>query len=318
MKRWVLVVLFALFLLSISAIGLSCASRVVIIGGGSNVVREPLPTVDTKSPSHPNPLDPSQYEHPNLPTSPHNPSTSSSSTNSYTNASSSPSLRFSMTSWVAGSSIDSSSRGAGFSEWKYLNDGDDFKAKLTSSALYGNLDESRVIRFSKDQQASDTLNETTAVMLLQDQIKFLGNFYNELGIYSNNGDVVRNSFTAGAISKNSTYYGGFDDYRMTDENETGHFRKSTIYNLDSRSVGIANLALISESKNDTYEISEQYSGSIALAIKFKNDLNVTYDREKDEWLPCCNSGLADMQGQDRQYYNASKIFDCTCIQPPAT
>jgi hypothetical protein len=222
-----------------------------------------------------------------------------------------------MNSRVVGSSIGGPSRGAGFSEWRYLIGDDDFKARQTSSALYGNLDESRVIRVSKDQQASDILNVSTAVMLSQDQIKFVGKSYNDLAIYSNKGDVVRNSFSAGAISKNSTYIGGFEDYRMSDENETGHFRKSTIYNLDSRSVGITNLALISESENNTYEISEQYSGEIALAIKFKNNLNVTYDREKDEWLPCCNSGLADIQGQDRQYYNASKIFDCTCIQPLA-
>ena len=264
MAKWVLGVLFAVFLIFISVIGLSCANRVVIIGGGSNVISEPLPTIDTKPTSHPNPLDPRQYELPNLPIIPHSSSTNPSSMNNYTNENSSPSLVFSMTSRVVGSSIGSPSRGAGFSVWKYLKGDDDFKAKQTSSALYGNLDESSVIRLSKNQGASDILKKSAAVILSQDQIKFLGNSYNDLAIYSNKGDVVRNSFSSGAISKNSTYFGGFEDYRMSDENETGHFRKSTIYNLDSRSVGIANLALTSE--NDTYEISEQYSGEIALYL----------------------------------------------------
>jgi hypothetical protein len=294
-------------LLNILIIGLSCGGRVVVIGGGSEG-SGPIPTTDLGPSSLPSPRDPSQYEPPNLPALPNsgstNSSTSSTSTIIGTNQSVTRTLEFSMTSRVVGSSTNSPGRSEGFSEWKSLNSDEGFKARQASSALYGNLDETRIIKFDRDQGADSTgASVAYAAMLSQDQIRFLGNSYNDRVSYLNKGDIIRNSFTGGAISKNSTYIGAFEDYNMSDWNETGHFRKTTMYNLDSRNVGITNLDLISGSEVNSTEISEQYSGEIALRINFKNNFNRTYTREQDDWIPCCQGDLASTQEQSREYGN---------------
>ena len=294
--------LFAAQLFCILIIGLSCGGTVVVIGGGSDGSGT-IPTIDTTTPSSTSPRDPSVYEPPNLPTLPRSEGSPESS-NSSSNESGSGTLEFSMISRVVGSSTNSTARGAGFSEWKRLKGDDDFEIKQASSAIYGTLDASKIIKFSKDSQESDTENVSFAVMLSQDQIRFLGNSYNDRASYLNRGDLIRNSFSAGAISKNSTYIGGFEDYNMSDWNETGRSKRTTIYNLDSRSVGISNFDLVSGSGNNStnsIEISEQYSGEIALRINFKNIFNLTYTRDKDDWLPCCDGGLAIPLSADESF-----------------
>ena len=305
--------IFVVLLLNILIIGLSCGGRVVVIGGGSDG-NGPIPTIDLGPSSLPSPRDPSQYEPPNLPAL-HNsgsPKSSTSSTINGTNQSAIHTLEFSMTSRVVGSSTNSPGRSEGFSEWRCLDSDEGFKAKQASSALYGNLDETRVIKFDRDQGADSTESVAYAAMLSQDQIRFLGNSYNDRVSYLNKGDIIRNSFTGGAISKNSTYLGAFDDYNMSDLNETGHFRKTTMYNLDSRNVGITNLDLISGSEVNSTEISEQYSGEIALRINFKNNFNRTYMRDQDDWIPCCQGDLASTQEQGREYGNITNTPDCIC------
>ena len=305
--------IFVVLLLNILIIGLSCGGRVVVIGGGSDG-NGPIPTIDLGPSSLPSPRDPSQYEPPNLPAL-HNSGSSKSSTSSTingTNQSAIHTLEFSMTSRVVGSSTNSPGRSEGFSEWRCLDSDEGFKAKQASSALYGNLDETRIIKFGRDQGANDIESSSYAAMLSQDQIRFLGNSYNDRVSYLNKGDIIRNSFTGGAISKNSTYLGTFDDYNMSDLNETGHFRKTTMYNLDSRNVGITNLDLISGSEVNSTEISEQYSGEIALRINFKNNFNRTYMRDQDDWIPCCQGDLASTQEQSREYGNITNTPDCIC------
>ena len=306
--------LFVVLLLNILIIGLSCGGRVVVIGGGSEG-SGPIPTTDLGPSSLPSPRDPSQYEPPNLPALPNSGSTNSSTSSTIigTNQSVTHTLEFSMTSRVVGSSTNSPGRSEGFSEWKSLNSDEGFKARQASSALYGNLDETRIIKFDRDQGADSTgASVAYAAMLSQDQIRFLGNSYNDRVSYLNKGDIIRNSFTGGAISKNSTYIGAFEDYNMSDWNETGHFRKTTMYNLDSRNVGITNLDLISGSEVNSTEISEQYSGEIALRINFKNNFNRTYTRDQDDWIPCCQGDLASTQEQGREYGNITNIPDCIC------
>ena len=305
--------LVVVLLLNILIIGLSCGDRVVVIGGGSDG-SGPIPTTDLGPSSLPSPRDPSQYEPPNLPAL-HNsgsPNSSTSSTIIGTNQSVTRTLEFSMTSRVVGSSTNSPGRSEGFSEWKCLSSDEGFKAKQASSALYGNLDETRIIKFDRDQGADDIESKAYAVLLSQEQIRFLGNSYNDRVSYLNKGDIIRNSFTGGATSKNSTYIGAFDDYSTSDMNETGHFRKNTMYNLDSRNVGITNLDLIAGSEVNSTEISEQYSGEIALRLNFKNNFNRTYMRDQDDWLPCCQGDLASTQEEGREYGNIANIPDCIC------
>lgn len=311
-------ILLVVLLLIFTGFGISHASNVEVIGGGSDEGGT-IPTINPRQVSLPSPRDPSQYDHPKVPILPNPSDSSNKSGSNYLNVTSSPTIQFRMTSNVKGSSIGSPARGAGFSQWRYMQDGDGLlKAKQTSSALYGNLDETRQIVFLNDKQESSTENISTALILSQDQIRFFGASYRDNVNYLNEGDLVRNSFESGNISKNSTYLGWFEDYNMNDENETGHLRTSTLYNINSINVGISNLDLISRSENGSTEIftSEQYTGEIALRINFRNNLNMTFIREKDNWLPCGYSGFVDMYGKDRGYSNASNIFDCTCSKLP--
>ena len=38
---------------------------------------------------------------------------------------------------------------------------------------------------------------------------------------------------------------------------------------------------------------------------------------KDDWLPCCTGGFADMNYLDKKpFKSATGIFDCTCFKVP--
>ena len=258
--------LFVVLLFNI-LIGLSSGGSVVVVGGGSDK-NGALPTTYSGLSSLSSSRDPSQYEPPNLPDSVYSStssSSSSSSTDNETSSGHSPRLNFSMTSKVVGSSTNHG-RGAGFSEWRVLEGDNGFNAKQSSNALYGNLDENRIIKFNKNSAAADTdAGETYtfkyAAMLLQDQVRFLGNSYNDRVNYFNKGELISNSFTTGAISKNSTYIGAFVNYNLSEgsASKLGYFRKTTKFYLDSKNVGIANLDLITGSEDNSTEISEQYS-----------------------------------------------------------
>jgi len=315
MKCWVVSILFVALLLYVQIVGLTCGSSVVVTGGGADA-NGPSPTIDSKSPSLPHSGDPSQYETPITPTIPNSSSTTSSATsNSTFSGGGLSTINFIMDSKVVGTSNKGPS--SGFSEWRYINDLNGLKAKQASNALYGHLDESRNIIFLKYNSQSTSQNASSSAILLKDQIQFVGSSYNDRMISLNEGDQIENTFTSGAISKNSTYLGLYDIYNYNDELAKGSFNKTTIYRLDTRNVGITKLDLMLKSNDNHTTISEEYAGEIAIRMNINSSLRSHWVSEPDHWLPCCSGGFAGMNLFDQKpFQSAKRIFDCTCSTVP--
>jgi len=316
MSRGMVGICLLALLFSVTFVGISGGSTIEVVGGGGGSDGSgPIPTINTRPASWPSPRDPIQYEPPSIPIIPNPSDSSNESEGSYFIEASAPTIQFSMTSNVTGTSLGGPASGAAFSQWSCLQDNDgSLRAKKTSSALHGSIDEARQIVFLADIQETSTEYLNTALMLSRDQIRFSGSSYRDRVNYLNEGDLVRTSFESSNISKDSTYVSWFENYSMDDSNETGHLRMSTLYNLDLKNAGVANLDLISRSENSSQEIvsSQQYIGDIAIRLDFKNSINSTFIREEDDWLPCCYRGFPDTYWENRKYPNISDIFDCTC------
>ena len=320
MNRGMVGIFLLALLFSVTFAGISSGSAINVVGGsGGSDGSGSIPTINPRPASWPSPRDPIQYDPPNIPIIPDPSDSSNESEGIDFIETSSPTIQFSMTSNVTGTSRGGPARGAAFSQWSCLQDNDgSLRAKKTSSALYGSIDEARQIVFLSDIQETSTEYLNTALMLSRDQVRFSGSSYRERVNYLNEGDLVRPSFESSNISKDSTYISWFENYSMMDDsNETGHLRMSTLYNLDLKNAGITNLDLISRSENSSQEIvtSQQYIGDIAIRLNFKNTVNRTFNREKDDWLPCCYGRFPDTYWQNRKYSNISDIFDCKCGSP---
>jgi hypothetical protein len=291
MKRrvWALLLLILInayiFPLSIGSVVKIGGEDVISVPGG------PAPIIDVTNPTIPSPQDPSKYEVPIPPTitpiDGGSPSSNSNASTASTNANGTAALKFNMISSVSGSSL--SKNGIFFSEWRYLNDGDqEFNAKQSSSARNGTLSESKDISFYRDLLGDTSENARTSLLAFRDQIRFTGRSYEEKAQYLNKGDLVRNSFSSGDISKNSAYVGRFEDHKKYDypSNES-YFNQSTRFLLSTVNVGITRLDLRSANSSNSAGISEMFQGAIALNINFNSSLRYADKNKSSYLLPCC-------------------------------
>ena len=230
-----------------------------------------------------------------------------------------PTIKFSMASNVFGrleKSLNYTQLPAFFSEWRCIEDHNGLFAKQSSSAITGDLIKSIRLNFTTSGTSSSTESSEISVLYFQDSIKFDGLSFNDRVNYLNKGDAVRNSFTSRNISKNSIYFGGFEDHQLDDDNVSfSSFNKTTIYRLGTRNNGTIKLDLVS-SPNDNYSrnnspvISEEYTGEIAMDINFNNSLRSISKKNYYPWLPCCNTS-SDAGKQDQEYFDIAAIFDST-------
>jgi hypothetical protein len=70
--------------------------------------------------------------------------------------------------------------------------------------------------------------------------------------------------------------------------------------------------LLIEKSDPLIEIDEVYIGNFHLNKSINLTASVSDDDEDDEWLPCCNQSIDDIEGKGIWYKGITGIFDCTC------
>ncbi len=70
-------------------------------------------------------------------------------------------------------------------------------------------------------------------------------------------------------------------------------------------------------KNPAIEIDEDYWGTYHIEKNMTLEVPYHLIQKKDDWLPCCFGGFADMNPKDSGAFKSAKgIFDCTCFKTP--
>jgi hypothetical protein len=93
-------------------------------------------------------------------------------------------------------------------------------------------------------------------------------------------------------------------------NDLGADAQSSIGGLD-----VPNLK--SALQNPAIEIDEDYWGTYHIEKNMTLEVPYLLIQTKDDWLPCCTGGFANMNYEDKKpFKSATGIFDCTCFQAP--
>ena len=241
--------------------------------------------------------DPSQYDSPPViitPPPPLPPHDNQTGLNWTTDLNRTRPYHFEMTSEVHGT--------GGYSQWRSIKDVTGLRAKHTSAATYGDLNLSDTLvligeevdyTIQSNENSNLTLKEKIPTALLSmNSVEFFGIFYRERDTFWNNGDYIQNSFTSGAIRKDSTSVGTLDDILSRVNATSGEtiedslYNKSTIYILDTRYVGASSFTARFPNLNCS-EISEDYTGRIALNRRLMNEEKFCQPGSDEKWLSCC-------------------------------
>lgn len=157
--------------------------------------------------------------------------------------------------------------------------------------------------------------------------------------YDNNGDIVSNSIKAWKLSKESFYRGHLNrtiiDVSIVPGSviERRSSNTSSHYSLLMKSIGEkTHLGIVRQRKYteetkfgwpDVYHMmSQDYVGQVNMALSIDMANYVKRLPEESTWLDCCYGGYFSMpesyrSGESGFGSNLTKIFDCTCYQPPA-
>jgi hypothetical protein len=193
-------------------------------------------------------------------------------------SSATPTMVFTMTSDVAGM--------GSFAVRSNLDghDKEDYKAFQTISAKYGNLTQSREMRFAEAEQTGSDLSYSLASIDTQDSIKFYGQSYSDISRFQNKDDLIQENLKSGAISKASRFISQYyAQVSLADNGTKKLYNNYTVYNIDTRFVGSSDLHAIT---NGT-EIRQSYIGQIALERKIASQFMANETLLDDEWLPSC-------------------------------
>ena len=94
----------------------------------------------------------------------------------------------------------------------------------------------------------------------------------------------------------------------------------TDLNLEASFSGSGHIGVLDASqvgKNPKILIDEDYRGTYYLIKNMSQEAEYKLTRQKDDWLPCCSGGFADMNVLDQKpIKSATGIFDCTCLKAP--
>jgi hypothetical protein len=70
-------------------------------------------------------------------------------------------------------------------------------------------------------------------------------------------------------------------------------------------------------RNPAIEIDEDYWGTYHIEKNMTLEVPYHLIQKKEDWLPCCFGGFADMNTLDKKAFkSATGVFDCTCFKAP--
>jgi len=278
MENWPIALALLCLVCICTGAEIQSGNSVQVIGAGSGgsggqppvALGQPIPPSTIKIPFNPNQLEiPVVY----IPTpNPPGPSPSNNNLTGFESASSTPVI-FRTTSDVNGT--------GSFSQWasmSYL----DFRAKQTSSAIYGNLAQSKDLTFAKEASLSDTSTYRAAVLSSRDSVLFSGNSYSENNNYLNDKDILHETFNAGAINKNANFLGFLMVSTENDSVQTSEYRRVMNHDVDTRFVGTSSY----DAKINDSIISQDYNGYMSLKRSLRSNLSSYNTSIEDDELPC--------------------------------
>lgn len=168
-----------------------------------------------------------------------------------------------------------------------------------------------------------TLEENWPVRLNASRtVDYAGKMINDRDSAGNNGDSVGASFLYNTeLSKernvamrlerlNATVIATNDTIISADVFAT----RSTVYDIDSHSTGIADLRYRQvDSRNNIINIGEErYSGTYDITRRVKMELVETNVTKKTDWLNCCIEGCSGLDPCDTMPWGGAGVFGCAC------
>jgi len=161
-----------------------------------------------------------------------------------------------------------------------------YKACQSVSARYGDLDQSRIIKFSEYSAATTEYNYLMANIDSQDAIYFVGKSYSDISRFQNRDDSIQEYISAGAISKASRFKSQYLRVSINDSNDTKTlYNNYAVYNINTKFVGSSDLHAVTNST----DIMQSYIGQITLNRTIYNQFMSNDTFVQDHWLPCCSS-----------------------------
>jgi hypothetical protein len=166
-----------------------------------------------------------------------------------------------------------------------------------------------------------TLEENWPVRLNASKtVDYAGKMINDRDRAGNNGDSVGSSFLYNTeLSKernvalrldrlNATVIATNDTIVSSEVLPT----RSTVYDLDSHSTGIADLRYRQvDVRGDLINLGEErYSGTYDITRKVKMELVDTNVTNKTEWLSCCIEGCSGLDPCDTSPWSGAGVFGC--------
>ncbi|VVB70273.1 Uncharacterised protein [uncultured archaeon] len=125
-------------------------------------------------------------------------------------------------------------------------------------------------------------------------------------------DTLSKNISAELYWKNSVSSGEFE---ATLDSET-----RTRLNLEAAFSGKGHVGVLNLDKSTGYSdimMDEDYSGTFYITKNLSHNAVINKKVEKDDWLPCCSGGFADMNYLDRKpFKSATGVFDCSCFKTP--
>jgi hypothetical protein len=89
---------------------------------------------------------------------------------------------------------------------------------------------------------------------------------------------------------------------------------NTIYQKPGGTIGNMHM---SAWRNPAIEIDEDYWGTYHIEKNMTLEVPYHLIQKKEDWLPCCFGGFADMNTLDKKAFkSATGVFDCTCFKAP--
>ena len=148
---------------------------------------------------------------------------------------------------------------------------------------------------------------------------------NDRGLMSMNALFDSISTMSKTLSANAYWKNSSDDATNLDlVTLTSTDKGYTNLKVDSAFTGLGHIGVLGLEKNGLPNaknlqvanlIDEDYLGTYHMTKNMSQTFNWKWTRERDDWLPCCSGGFADMNFEDQKPFKSAKgVFDCTCFK----
>jgi hypothetical protein len=216
------------------------------------------------------------------------------------------------------------------------------RCELNYSELIRLIARSGPVFLTTDLESYDLVNDTPLVVPGQEfvnmnidenwatayvnykKISYIGPQIRTYERYDNNGDIVSTYIDSRHLYKENLYRSTYNrtviDVYLTDtsKNVNQALNRSSYYGLYLQTNGrLAHIGAIKQASSGSIGsmISQDYTGDYTMGLKIKMDGIVhtkNQTAQNSSWLDCCNGGYFSLGKDERKYFSAERIFNCSC------